>query len=604
MRVVAQGEAEMAEILREVIGLLHRPQGRDVDQLGIVGPGRGVQQRVQVTGLQHLPLGERETRRAGGFAQVFQFVRIGLLVDPEQQRLAFLDQGLGGGDIGQDHQLFDQPMCIQTTAEIDRGHLATVVENDLALWQVQIQRLAGVAGGFQRLIGSIKRLDHLGEEGFGPVGDLAVHGGLDFLVAQRGLGFHQSAHEVMADLIARAVDLHPHGKTGARHAFVQRAQIARQPIRQHRHNPVGEIAGVAPFAGLAIQGSAGGHIGGDIGDGDPDHMAARVLGVLVGMGETGVVMVAGIRRVDGDKRQVAQILAAAQAHRFGAVGLGDDLVGEMIGDAVLIDRDQRHRLGRRRIAEPFDDPRFGQTHPRLGAGLFRLDQFTVLGAMSVRLGHRPFVGAGLVDGNDASALGSLAIDAENAFGIGADATDQPRLVVVVLFLHHGQAGQDTVAFSQRRIRGAKHHQHGGFDALAMPFQRVCIKIAIVVRRLDLKDRDRRQAVGVCVAALALFQMPFGFQLLQHALEVDPLSTFDAKSLGNVSFRSLGRVGGDPFQNLGLCGDARHIFALAWRSGDVMPKRAPPRARQRRDGAGIRSERLTLCFACETMGQGG
>jgi hypothetical protein len=50
---------------------------------------------------------------------------------------------------------------------------------------------------------------------------------------------------------------------------------------------------------------------GDVGDGDDEHPSAAVARIAVGLGVDGVVVVAGIRRVDGDERQRAQIGAAS-----------------------------------------------------------------------------------------------------------------------------------------------------------------------------------------------------------------------------------------------------------------------------------------------------
>jgi hypothetical protein len=100
---------------------------------------------------------------------------------------------------------------------------------------------------------------------------------------------------------------------------------------------------------------------GHIGDGDPDDMAAGVLRIVIGMGVDRVVPVARIGRVDGDERQVAQVLAPAKARGFAGVRLRDHGVGEGVGNAVFMDRDQADGLRRAGIAQPLDDPRaFGR----------------------------------------------------------------------------------------------------------------------------------------------------------------------------------------------------------------------------------------------------
>src|SRR3546814_7892731 len=54
------------------------------------------------------------------------------------------------------------------------------------------------------------------------------------------------------------------------------------------------------------------HVVGDVGDGHQQVPAAGILRIVVGLGEDGIVEIARIGAVDGDQRQVAQILAAAE----------------------------------------------------------------------------------------------------------------------------------------------------------------------------------------------------------------------------------------------------------------------------------------------------
>ena len=155
MGIVAQGQTEMAKVLRAVIGLRHGPQGRDVHQLVKFRALGRRQQLVQMRGLQNLPLGQREPRALGHFAQAFQLFGAGFFVHAKQQGLFQPLQFLGGGDIGQNHELLDQLMRIKARAIGDRGDAAVLAQDDLAFGQIKVQRLARGAGGFQRRIGRI-----------------------------------------------------------------------------------------------------------------------------------------------------------------------------------------------------------------------------------------------------------------------------------------------------------------------------------------------------------------------------------------------------------------------------------------------------------------
>ena len=129
------------------------------------------------------------------------------------------------------------------------------------------------------------------------------------------------------------------------------------------------------------------------------------------------------------------------------------------------------------------------------------------------------------------------------------------MIIVILDLR--QPRQNAVPFTQCGIRGFGDDQHRRLIALTMPFHRFCKQIALRVRSCHHQHGYRRQTVRVLIAALALFQMPFGFQFLEHTLEVDAGRTLDAKGLGDVALGGLGRVLFDPFKDLGFGGDVAH-----------------------------------------------
>ena len=69
MRVVAQGQPEMAKVFSIVIGLRHGTQGGQVDELIKLGALRLAEKPVQMRGFQHLPFGQHQARSLGHFAQ-------------------------------------------------------------------------------------------------------------------------------------------------------------------------------------------------------------------------------------------------------------------------------------------------------------------------------------------------------------------------------------------------------------------------------------------------------------------------------------------------------------------------------------------------------
>ena len=289
-------------------------------------------------------------------------------------------------------------------------------------------------------------------------------------------------------------------------------------------------------------------------------MATLVLGVVVGMGIAGVIMVPRIGGVDGDQRQVAQVFATLEALWFGRIGLCDHIVGEFVRNAMLVDRDERDRARLGRVAQPLDDACAGRSHTCLRSGLLGLDQFTVFRAMCMVGTDAPFAIRALVDRDDPPTFGRFAEDAQHLARVGADAANEPGLIVVIFTFHQRQPGQNAVTFAKRRVTLARDQQNDGFFPLAMPLHRLGKKIAIAVRPRDQQDRDRRQAVRVLIAALALFQMALGLQLFQHALQVDPGRALDAKGFGDVALGGQRWVLFDPVEDLGFAGYLAHTSA--------------------------------------------
>ena len=299
-----------------------------------------------------------------------------------------------------------------------------------------------------------------------------------------------------------------------------------------------------------------------IGNRDPDDETALILRIGVGCCKAGVVMVAGICRVDGDKWQVAQVFSALEACRLHGVGFGDHVIGEIIRDAVLMDGDQGYCLGRRGITQPGDDARLRQAKPVFRAGLLGLDQLTILCAMGRTGWHPPFAIRALVDRQNAPAFRSNAEDAENAAWVGADAADQTALVGVILFAHVLQAREDTITRSKRGIGRARHQKDHRLRPLALPFQRTCKEIPVTVWLKHLHDRNGRQLFRVAIGLAALLQMAVGLELFQEAFQVNPVRALDAEGLGDITFRGLGRIVRYPVENFRLCGDARHVDSLS------------------------------------------
>ena len=97
---------------------------------------------------------------------------------------------LGSGDVGLNHELFDELMGIEALALLHAGHTAVFAEADAVFGGVDFQGLPGGAGETRRTISRPQRLEDGLQQGPGLVVRLAVDGGLRLAVRELGRRFH------------------------------------------------------------------------------------------------------------------------------------------------------------------------------------------------------------------------------------------------------------------------------------------------------------------------------------------------------------------------------------------------------------------------------
>ena len=219
----------------------------------------------------------------------------------DQGRPASLE-GLGRADVRLDHHLFDQLVRWQDRSAADGSDPALGVHHDPALGALDGQGRAGPPGRQEPVVGGVEGLQDRLQQGPGHIVGAPLNGRLGLFVGQLGGGSHQSPHESVPGLPPRGVEDHPNGKAGPVLAGPKTAQSRRETLGQHGLDPVGEIDAVALFPRRAVQGRAGPDIGGDIGDRHPDDPSARVGRIRVRFRKDGVVVIPGVRGIDGDQR--------------------------------------------------------------------------------------------------------------------------------------------------------------------------------------------------------------------------------------------------------------------------------------------------------------
>ena len=95
---------------------------------------------VELRGLQLAGLGQLQIERGEESRERLELLLRGRVVDAVDQRRALRLERLGRGDIGCDHELLDQAVRIEPGGLDDAPDAAFVVEQDLALGQVEVER--------------------------------------------------------------------------------------------------------------------------------------------------------------------------------------------------------------------------------------------------------------------------------------------------------------------------------------------------------------------------------------------------------------------------------------------------------------------------------
>ena len=131
-------------------------------------------------------------------------------------------------------------------------------------------------------------------------------------------------------------------------------------MRQHRHDTVGKVNGIAALQRLAVERAVRSDVVRHVGDGDQQVPAAGIAGIVVRFGPDRVVEVAGVFAVDGDQRYRTQIDPAGQRRRTGGLRLRQRFGRELVGDVVVVDGDQGNRSWPHRGTETFGDARLLQ----------------------------------------------------------------------------------------------------------------------------------------------------------------------------------------------------------------------------------------------------
>ena len=216
------------------------------------------------------------------------------------------------------------------------------------------------------------------------------------------------------------------------------------------------------------------------------------------------------------------------------LGLGQRRLRKGVGDAVLVDGDERDRARRRGVAEARDHPRLRQAVAARIADLLGLDQLALARPGAVAVRHQPVAVGALVDGGDAAAALALVVDADDPPRAHADAADHPGGERRLGSVHRRHPPEKPVAGAQRRVVAAGEDQDARRRAFALPFRRLRPEIALGIRAGGAQDEDgRKRALGPDPAALP-FELARLGHLGEQPLELDLGRPLEPEGAGDVA----------------------------------------------------------------------
>ena len=353
-----------------------------------------------------------------------------------------------------------------------RPHL---IEHHPALGQIELEGLARLAGSLERRPARPERPQRAFQQRGRDRVRLIVDRGLRILVGEVRRDPQSRACEPPRLDLSFAADRQVAGERGAVFALLERADVGREPLGQHRHDAIGEVDAVAALPRLAIDRRSGPYVERHVGDRDDRAETARIGGIVVRRRPHRVVVIPRVRRIDRDDRQVRQVLALV-AERQGRhpFGFGERLLRHHVGDAELVDRDQAERSRLERIAEPLGHAR---GDPRRPAGLLGEDEVTHLRQPRIR--HRQLAPVALVDGLEPQPLALAVEHAEHQRLATRQRLHRMRDETPARFLG---AREDAIARAERRSLAALDH--------AQPRRRPRLRLPA------LRHRDDTIAIGI------------------------------------------------------------------------------------------------------------
>src|SRR5271165_932962 len=145
-------------------------------------PPHAAQHAVEMGGANAIAPGELDADGAQELDEIVELLHAWRVMSAIDQRRMRGLQSFGGGDIGENHEFLNQPMRLQPLRPTHARQASLIVENEFALRQIEIERVASFAFDPDRGMRGPERLEDALQEGRSRLVRSAVDRGLSLFV--------------------------------------------------------------------------------------------------------------------------------------------------------------------------------------------------------------------------------------------------------------------------------------------------------------------------------------------------------------------------------------------------------------------------------------
>ena len=251
-------------------------------------------------------------------AELRHFIGVGLVMNPVYERaiavlhsFALAAYEFGHLAIGQQHELLDQLVRLFDLLEINAQRFAVLVQFELRLVALEIDRTVAETLGAQLLSQVVQQQDFVGQ-----IASSRFDHVLRFLISEPAVGINHRPPEPFLLHFGFGAQLENRRKTQFFFVRAQRAQSVRQPFGQHRHRSVDQVDRRGAGLSLGVDHIARMHVVRHVGNVYADFE----ITVRQAPDRKRVVKILRIGRVDRKGRHAAHIAPAGDLLRIDRIG--------------------------------------------------------------------------------------------------------------------------------------------------------------------------------------------------------------------------------------------------------------------------------------------